>query len=245
MNRELDTSSRVEININSVIDANKVFSSIKSTSIEKDVSGNIIPGTKVDYEANFDYYGGVKFCSSGYKIVCGGNFIKAMKSLKYPRIISRGELNNLRKTIINDLNEIFDDSCKDTVFISHNNGEFPTKIKSIHVIIVRYESPSQKCYGRSKSVELKIVTDKDSTIVINISPDSFDICEFHGKECIADCDIYLYADIVDLIQNTINILSKPDMTNNMFNLFKDELPLMCNHHSIKVVRCDEDGKIYD
>lgn len=52
-------------------------------------------------------------------------------------------------------------------------------------------------------------------------------------------------DVVNLIQNTINILSKPDMTNNMFNLFKDELPLICNHHSIKVVRCDEEGKIYD
>ena len=196
--------------------------------MKKDSSGNIIPCTNVDYEAHFDYHGGINFVDGGYKIVCDSDFIKVMKSLTYPRIISRTEINNLRKTMINDLNDTFKDSGKDMI-ISCDNGEFPQKIKSVHVTIVRYES----------------LTDKDSTIVINISPDSFDICEFDDKNCITDCNIYLYADIVNLIQNTINILSKPDMTNNMFNLFKDEIPLICNHHSIKVVRCDEEGKIYD
>ena len=244
MNGKVVDTSKVEIYINKVIDADKVFSKIKSISMKKDSSGNIIPCTNVDYEAHFDYHGGINFVNGGYKIVCDSDFIKVMKSLTYPRIISRNEINNLRKTMINDLNDTFKDSGKDMI-ISCDNGEFPQKIKSVYVTIVRYESLSRKCYGRSKSVELKIVTYKDSTIVINISPDSFDVCEFDDKNCITDCNIYLYADIVNLIQNTINILSKPDMIDNMFNLFKDELPLICNHHSIKVVRCDEEGKIYD
>lgn len=126
MNGKVVDKSKVEIYINKVIDTDKVFSKIKSISMKKDSSGNIIPCTNVDYEAHFDYHGGINFVDGGYKIVCDSDFIKVMKSLTYPRIISRNEINNLRKNMINDLNDTFKDSGKDMI-ISCDNGEFPQK----------------------------------------------------------------------------------------------------------------------
>lgn len=247
--------SRVEIYITDYPEIGKIFSTIRSVSSFKDKpNGKVMPGTKIDCEAYCNCEDSVSFVNNVYKTDCDINFIKAIPHIlnNSSNIFNRNGFNEIRENKINALKDIFKDSGKELVFLKQNKNEFPPRIKSVDVSIIK-NLTDKKYLNFPECVELSVKTNDGFEIIIHVSQNAFDVKEFHCDVCVNDGVVSFDKDEFDiLISKVIPIFDNHDIESHhlaeekLCDHFKQNLPHICNDYSIKILNCyNEEGNKYN
>lgn len=132
---------------------------------------------------------------------------------------------------------------KELVFLKQNKNEFPPRIKSVNVSIIK-NLTDKKYLNFPECVELSVKTNDDFEIIIHVSQYVFDMKEFHCDVCVNDGVVSLNKDEFDiLISKVIPIFDNHDIESHhlaeekLCNHFKQNLPHICNDYSIKILNC--------
>ena len=167
-------------------------------------------------------------------------------------IFNRNGFNEIRENKINALKDIFKDSGKELVFLKQNKNEFPPRIKSVDVSIIK-NLTDKKYLNFPEHVELSVKTNDGFEIIINISQNVFDVKEFHCDICVNDGVVSFDKDEFDiLISKVIPFFDNHDIESHhlaeekLCDYFKQNLPHICNDYSIKILNCyNEEGNKYN